>query len=183
MLQELKRGSLSCSVLKELPAHQISPNRLSTLPQNYLLIQLTDPPQAGQHLPQAAQQSQQQQQQAQQQLQQAQQRLQQLQQQQQQGGAGSCMAGGTSEDEAAALAAAGYSVTIEAWEGGDGGLGSTLRRYTAMLADFGPVFEPGCAEPLAGGVDAGSGGARGSSSSGSGGDEGGSTAPPSGGLN
>lgn len=59
-LQDTRRGSLGCGVFKEIPARQIPQCRLNALPQNYMLIQLTDPPAEAQAAAAAAAQQQQQ---------------------------------------------------------------------------------------------------------------------------
>ncbi|KAL4855837.1 Alpha-mannosidase I [Chlorella vulgaris] len=150
VVEDSTKGSLGCSVFKEIPARQISPRRLKALPQNYLIIQLTEPtPEmaaaAAAALAGGAQQQQQQQQ---------------LQQQRQQGcsaaaAGASCAAHGTG---AAGHDPAGlYPVTVEmvVLDGRGGG----KQQLEALLADFGPLFEPGC-------TDADSSSSSGGSSSG-----------------
>jgi hypothetical protein len=155
-VQDSSKGSLGCSVFKEIPARQISPQRLKALPQNYLIIQLTEPtPEmaaaAAAALAGGAQPQQQQQ----------------LQQQRQQGSAAaaagaSCAAHGTG---AAGHDPAGlYPVTVEmvVLDGGGGG----KQQLEALLADFGPLFEPGCTDANSSSSSGGGGGSSGGSSSG-----------------
>jgi hypothetical protein len=107
-------------VLTELPPRQVPPRRLAALPQNYVIIQLTDVPPEAAAAAAAAQQQQQQQQQG-------------------------CAAGSGGEDGGGAGPhgdpGPGYEVVVEA-QLPDG----TVSRMEAMLADFGPAFEPGCGE-------------------------------------
>ncbi|KAL4439416.1 hypothetical protein ABPG77_008745 [Micractinium sp. CCAP 211/92] len=42
VMEEVRKGSLGCAIFRELPARQISQRGLNALPQNFMLIQLTD---------------------------------------------------------------------------------------------------------------------------------------------
>jgi hypothetical protein len=122
-LQDTKRGSVGCGVFAEIPAKAISQHQLGALPQNYMLIQLTDASPEKQR--EAAQQ-------------------------------GSCSAA-----DMAGADKAGADRVIVAAQLPDG----SWRQFEGILAEFGPVFEPGC-----GGVsdDSSTGGASSGSSSGGG---------------
>ena len=104
--QDTKRGSVGCGVFVEIPAKAISQHQLGALPQNYMLIQLTDASPEKQQ--EAAQQ-------------------------------GSCSAA-----DAPGVDKAGADRVVVAAQLPDG----SWRRFEGMLAEFGPVFEPGC-----GGID------------------------------